>query len=296
MKSIKWKLSGVFCILIFSFSYSQSKSVSKNYFLSDIESIPIVTHEFTSPIWSPDGIKIMLTKNGYNGVFIFDTKNNKLKKINEFNGSGFNATWSTDSKQIFYRKKISDNSYEFNVDAINIGDLQITNKNNIKANAIQSTITASKENDPIVYVNQKTLKIECTNANNSRTWIITNEPGQYYQPILSHDKKRVIVHKEGEMVIYSIFDSKLIKNLGNGIACNWSFDDKKILFFLSEDDGYKITGSDIYIFDVMSYNRINVSKSKNSFELWPNWSDDNKKIIYVDDKSGKIFTANFTEK
>jgi Tol biopolymer transport system component len=264
------------------------------YEIKNIQSITFENH-FTAPIWSPDGTKILVTANGNSGLYvIYLNNNNSIKKINDQQGAGYNASWSEDSKNILYREKIinSDYSSSFVVKSINIETNEISKLLDINPNCIASNYTAKKNNDPIVYTNTKTLLIEAQYLDKSKTWIVTNDSGQYYQAILSPDKTKVVVHKGAEMLVYDINGNGLMSSIGKGIACGWSRDSKKVLYFLDESvDGHQITGSEIYLANADGSSTWQLTNTPDVYEMFPSWSPDNRKIVYSDDKSGKIFIA-----
>jgi len=253
---------------------------------------------YSAPKWSPDGNKLLFTTIGFRGLYVMNLNDkNEIITLNTFSGAGYNAEWSTDSKNILYRHKTTDAKHKsfIEVKSINILNKEIKPQLNINSNGIESNYTAKTNSDPIVYTNTKTLLIEAQTLDKSKKWVVTNNPGQYYQAILSPDKAKVLVHKDGEMFVYAIDGSGLISSLGKGIATSWSSNSKRILFFIGEDDGNKITGSDIYLCNSDGSGRWRLTNTPDIFEMFPSWSPDNKKITFSDDKTGIIYTANLIQ-
>ena len=147
---------------------------------------------------------------------------NEIIKLNTFLGAGYNAEWSTDSKNVFYRHKTTNANHKsfIEVKSINILNNEIKTQPKINPNGIASNYSAKANSAPIVYTNTETLLIEAQTLDKSKKWIVTNNPGQYYQAILSPDKTKVLVHKDGEMFVYAIDGSGLISSLGKGIAAS----------------------------------------------------------------------------
>lgn len=251
---------------------------------------------YSAPKWSPDGNNILFTTIGFKGLYIINlNEKNEIITLNTLPGAGYNAEWSEDSKNVFYRHKttIAESKSFIEVKSIHILNKEIKNQPNINPNGIASNYSANANSAPIVYTNTKTLLIEAQTLDKSKKWIVTNNPGQYYQAILSPDKTKVLVHKDGEMFVYAIDGSGLISSLGKGTANSWSSDCKQILFFIVEDDGHKITGSDLYLCNSDGSGRWRLTNTPDAFEMFPSWSPDNKKIAFSDDKTGIIYTANF---
>jgi len=253
-------------------------------------------NNYSAPKWSPDGNKLLFTTIGFTGLCIINlNEKNEIITLNTLPGAGYSAEWSEDSKNVFYRNKTltADHKSFIEVKSINILNREIKNHPNINPSGIESNCSAKENNAPIVYTNTETLLIEAQTLDKRKKWIITNNPGQYYQAMLSPDKTKVLVHKEGEMFVYAVDGSGLISSLGKGIATDWSTDGKQILFFIGEDDGHKTTGSDLYLCNSNGSGRWRLTNTPDVFEMFPSWSPDNKKIAFSDDKTGIIYTANF---
>ena len=278
-------------VLLSSFIYSQTRSTAL-----ELKNIVALTppNNYSAPKWSPDGKNLLFTTSRFSGLYTVNLNGkNQIITLTTLPGAGYNAEWSDDSKNILYRNKTTgaDNKSLVEVKSIHILNKTIKNLSNINANAIASNYSARVSNAPIVYTNTKTLLIEAQTLDKSKKWIITKEPGQYYQAILSPDKNKVLVHKNGEMLVYAIDGSGLISTLGKGIANSWSSDSKQILFFVSEDDGHQIVGSDLYLCNSDGSGRWRLTNTHDVFEMFPSWSPDNKKIAFSDAKKGIIYTA-----
>ena len=266
------------------------------YKIKDIKAITSENY-YAAPVWSPDGNSILVTEAGYKGLYLIDVSNNKVRKLNDIQGAGYNAVWSLDSKQIYFRNKKENQDYssKLEVNSIDVNSGKISIHPEINPDGLLSYFMAKDTISPIVYTNTKTLLIEAQTFDKSKTWVITKDPGQYYQAILSPDRTKIVLHNRGEMFVYSVDGSGLISSLGRGIACSWSSDSKQILYFLGEDDGHFKTGSELYLCSSDGLNKWKLTNTPDVYEMFPSWSPDNKKIVYSDDKSGKIFIADLVK-
>jgi Tol biopolymer transport system component len=271
----------------------QTKALELSYSLSNLMALT-PPNKYSAPKWSPDGDKLLFTTIGFTGLYIIDLNENEIITLNTLPGAGYNAEWSEDGKSVFYRHKTTNADYTSSIEvkSIHILDRETKNQASINPNGIASNLSAADSSAPIVYTNTKTLLIEAQTLDKSKKWIVTNNPGQYYQAILSPDKTKVLVHRDGEMFVYAIDGSGLISSLGKGIATSWSSDSKQILFFIGEDDGHKTTGSDLYLCNSDGSGRWRLTNTPDDFEMFPSWSPDNKKIAFSNDRTGMIFTAN----
>ena len=277
----------------------QTKNAEFSYALDNIVALTS-PDGYSAPKWSPDGSKILFTKMNYTGLFVIDlTAKNKIIKLNMLRGAGFNATWSDDSKSIYYHHKTADKYKKYKshteVKSINILTGETTEHSdidvNIALNSITSRVSAKSNSDVIVYLDKKTLMVKAQTLDGSKKWDITKD-GRYYGLVLSPDRTKVLVHKNGRMFVYAIDGSGLISSLGRGIANSWSSDGKQILFLIDESkDGHAITGSDLYLTNSDGSQRWQLTNTPYIFEEWPDWSPDNKQIVFSDVKTGTIYIA-----
>ncbi len=264
-----------------------------------LENIQQVTNgeELSMPIWSPDGNQLLAaTVHGMKLRMINLQGNNNILPISDSRGAGFDASWSADGKTVFYRYK--ENEHQIHPE---IKSYSLENKKSAKTmlhpNGLLSASKASKNSDPVIFINVETLGIEAQTKDESSCWNITHDDGQYYRPLLSPDKKTVIVHEKSEMYLYAADGSGMIRHLGTGLASSWSPDGKFVLAFLdTSHDGHTISGSDLYIIDVEAGKLEKFTNTDDLNEMWPNWSSDGSKIAFEDERSGNIFIADIVRK
>lgn len=276
-------LSAIFCVSSFGQKLSNIKKMT-------------TSGNYSNAIMSPNEKFVLLTKPNFKGVYVLDIKAKKITSINNQIGSGYGYCWSNDSKKIYYKEK-KENDFVKNslVKSYDIKSKKVLVHNKINHNYINSIINAKDSNDIIVYTNTMTLKIEGKKLNSDKSWIITNDDGQYYNPILSNDMKKVIVHKGADIFVFNSDGTGLLKKVGTGIATGWSQDDRFIIGFLDESiDGHQVSNSDLYCFDFINGNTKKITSTENLFEMYPSFYSNGNKIIFSDDKSGKIYTADIT--
>lgn len=243
---------------------------------------------FTNPVASPDGKYVLLTQEHNHGVFLLDLETNEINPISTKEGIGYGYTWDLDS-QTFYFKEKGEKEYFSNsrVKAYSIKDKRAT-QIDLNHNLLPSF---NGKNEIVVHTNPFTLQIEATNLKTQKKWSITNDEGQYYNAILSHDGKKVAVHKAADIWVYNIDGSDKGKLIGQGIATSWSTDDKYLIGFLDESlDGHSISNSEILLFDVENARTKKLTSTENQFEMFPSLFGENQ-VIFSDEKSGKIYVS-----
>lgn len=128
-------------------------------------------------------------------------------------------------------------------------------------------MSAKSNKDVIVYLDQNTRMVKAHTLGGSKQWNVTND-GQYYGLILSPDRAKIIVHKNGKVFVYASDGSGLISSLGEGIANSWSPDEKNILFFIDEiTDGHSISGSELYLINSDGSQKWQLTHTLNIFEM-----------------------------
>ncbi|WP_299213685.1 hypothetical protein [uncultured Aquimarina sp.] len=284
MKTTKLIVCIVICALFSSIVQSQIISNSK----------PITNEgEYSTPVWSPDGQKILFTDNHNDALYVLKIGTKpKISKVKSAQGIGYLANWTPDSKNIIFRAKPKGGTFsDVQVKSINLK----TRKEKILKDVHPNSTKINKSNkDLIVYINQETLKLEAKEGINGTPWIISKEDGQFYHPIVSPDQQSVIVHNGPMIYLYSIYKSQERKELGVGIASSWLPDSKGVITFEDQsNDGHNVTSSDLYFVSTISLNKKQLTSTKDRIEMWGDVSPDGKRIAFSDEKTGKIFIADF---
>lgn len=275
-------------LLVLSLCLSSWSHYCQN--LSDIK--PVTTKGiYSNPIVSPTQEYVLLTGPKFDGVYLLNLKTQNTTPISKVAGSGYGYSWSEDGNSFFYKEK-KENDYVSNSEVI---CYNIKTKSSQKVAINHNYLPSYKGNTPgnnlVIFTNITTLKIEAKDLNTSKSWIVTNDEGQFYNALLSHDGKKVAVHNGAEIYIYNSDGSGLISKIGTGIATSWSKDDKYLIGFMDESkNGHEVSNSDLYLYDVKTSKSEKITTTDNAFEMFPSFFDTDK-IIFADDKTGQIFTS-----
>ena len=73
------------------------------------------------------------------------------------------------------------------------------------------------------------------------------------------------------------------------ITPHWSPDNKRLVYTISEDNGHQFTSSDIYIINIETMEKINITNSTEKLEMHPDWSPNGKYITFDESLSGMIY-------
>lgn len=245
---------------------------------------------YSNPVVSPDENYALLTEEHLKGVFLLNLKNNTIKQISDKDGSGYSYSWNATGNEFYFREK-DEKDYFSNAKVVsyNIATKKLTQLSDIYPNYLPSY--KGQSSDIVVYTNLTTLKIEAKNLKTSKSWIITNEDGQYYNALLSHDGKKVAVHRGADIYVYDIEGKTKGLKIGTGIATGWSEDDRYLIGFLDESrDGHSVSNSDLYLFDATAEKPVKLTSTEDKIEMFPCFYGTNK-VMFSDDKTGKIYTS-----
>ncbi len=253
------------------------------------QEISALNTDFHYAVISPDGKFCLVSYEGYVGLEIYDVKTaKKMATIHKTARIGYGATWSADSKKIYYKEK----NPETKKTEVKEFILQSSETNvlpNIHPSTLQSFVNAKEKDDPIIVINPKTLAFEIhTLGGDILKAIQPTAGGGYYQPLLSPDKSTLIVHSGSKMYWVNVQTFE-IKEIQDGIATSWFPDSKHFLYFLDESkDGHEITGSDIYLYNIETRQSKKITHTNQEIEMWPQLTNDGKMFSCVNARSGKV--------
>lgn len=245
---------------------------------------------YSSPIVSPSNKHALLTTPNFAGVYLLDLTSNKITQISKVAGSGYGYSWAKDGNTFYFKEK-KENDYVSNsvLKSYTISNKKVENHNDLNHNFLPSFTGYS--NDVVVYTNIKTLKIEAKDLKSSKSWIVTTDDGQFYNALLSNDKTKIVVNKGADLFVYNVDGSGKAIKIGTGIATSWSKNDLYVLGFMDESkDGHEVSNSDLYLFDITNKISKKITSTDAVFEMYPSFYDGDK-IIFVDDKTGQLYTS-----
>lgn len=246
---------------------------------------------YTNPVFSPNGKYVLLSGEHLKGVYLLTMADKSVKQVSALQGSGYAYSWDSSGNSFYYREKPEGGYFsESNVFSYDIASGK-KSKQDINHNLLPSYHGASEKSNTIaVYTNPKTLQIEAQDLQTSKSWVVTGREGQYYNAILSNNGRQVAVHNGADIYVFPVDGSTEGKKVGTGIATGWSSDDKYLIGFLDEsEDGHNVSNSDLYLFDTENIRTRKLTDTEVLFEMYPTMHDN--KIIFADDKTGRLFIS-----
>lgn len=233
---------------------------------------------FIMPQWSPDGTRISFSKQKFDTLFMVDMDQKNVKTLVQGPFVGYASKWSADGSRLFFRKL----GQEFTAPLTQAVTLDGKNVQATHRSVLDDVLRLSVKDDRI-YLEKKSAQAFYFNS----PTLITDGEDRYFAPALSPDGKYVCY--EGIATGIYIMDTETGEKIhvGRGNHPIWSFDSQYIVFDITEDDGQQLTGGELFIYDVMSNEIIQLTDTKHIIEQHPTLSPDNSKVAF--DAGGAIF-------
>lgn len=266
---------------------------------TDIASVTLSNEEIIStdqflmsPQWSPDDSQLLASGEANNGIFIYSLATNELNQISNLKGSGYRPSWSPEGDFILFRYKDQMEIFsQYETHSAFLNGKKRKLEQAIDPFTLFTLIGDKKNNDVGIIYNRQTLQVEGRFNDGNESWLITPGTGVFYHPVLSPNRKFVLVHSKSKMFVYASDGSGLIAELGQGLGTTWSPNSKQIIFTIDEsEDGHYTTGAELYYTD-LSGNRIQLTETPDRIEGWPNWSHDGKHLAFSDAMTGELIIS-----
>jgi Tol biopolymer transport system component len=279
---------------------------------------------FMNPRWSPDGKKLAFTESKYKGIWVLELQNGNFIQVTDEVGAGFGFRWSHDSNEILCRVSKQENYRRYH--AVKVFNLvtskvqQLTDyrtlmtslpnwfegarkvylasNNGLEIFEVEDRARLEKakekiHNQKIYYTNKNGFKIH---ENIGSASIKKPVDGQILNAEISPDGTKIAFEILGGNMYVLDLKTKTTKDLGKGYHPQWSPDSRKIVYMITEDDGYQYIKSDIYIINIDGKTKTNLTNTNDRLEQHPSWSPDGKTIAFDELNSGKIFVIKIAEK
>lgn len=225
---------------------------------------------FIAPRWSPDGLQLMFSKPGYNGVYTMGVDGGLINQVTDREGAGFKAKWGDDG----------------NIEThANTGETQAFKSDGTPVDA------AAYENDSsLVGAFTKDDTVYLRKAPGEAPQAITDGDDRYYGGVLSPDGKYIAYNGLSTgLYIKPVDGSGPPVSLGEGYSPSWLPDGSGVVYNISQDDGHNITGSDLFLATPDGSTISNLTQTDDVAELNPTPSPDGTHITYEID--GVIYVA-----
>ena len=290
---------------------------------------------YMAPVFSPDGKKLAVSTLNLKGIIVNDLTDNSLKILTEDEGAGFRFSWSPDSKKIVYlARKFENGKTENTIKLVDVDNGRIfeltkggvgaslpsfTQENeiiysykgtlikqkmesldaeevvleNVPANIVIQTVSGEK----LIIEDDEGIKTIDKNGLNRKT-IVKNGAKDFAGNVkCSLDSRKILfsnnIGTEDHLFVYD-FENEKTTDLGEGFSGQW-MPDGRIVYCLIKNNGLVNTASELYIINSDGTGKLKITDTTDQIEVQPSISPDGKSIVYLDEKSGKIFFGDLKE-
>jgi Tol biopolymer transport system component len=221
--------------------------------------------EFISPRWSPDGLSILVSRPGFQGVYILDPATGEIRKVSDENG--YNATWTADGRVAIK------------------GDAGTTylNADGSTAESGESTppVRSWSENDTIYIAGRDGQPVALTGTDD-----------RYFNPVTSPDGRYVVYQGlVNGLYIASTDGSSAPRWIGRGGNPSWMPDGSGFVFDRTTDDGHMLNSGNLIHLDLQTNQISNLTASDNSINQMPQVSPNGRWIMY--ESGGQVIVGSF---
>ncbi|GAB4322194.1 MAG: hypothetical protein Kow0059_17160 [Candidatus Sumerlaeia bacterium] len=224
--------------------------------------------EFIAPRWSPDGLQILASRPGFDGVWLIPAGGGEPVLVAD--GNGYNARWTTDGK------------------------IEITDEDGrirrFTTEGVLETIEEPSEEPPPVYSENDTIWVKP--AEGGSPFPLTGGDDRYFNPVLSPDGRYIVYQglQTGLYVVRADGSGQPVY-IGRGNNPVWLPDSSGILFDVTADDGHNLIEGDIYFADVDGRERTNLTEGDGVISERPSVSPDGRRVSY--EANGDLYVSVF---
>lgn len=118
-----------------------------------------------------------------------------------------------------------------------------------------------------------------------------------FDPTISPDGKEMLYRRKGDKGLsWAIMNTDGSNKRGvgfDGERISWSPDGKYILLDAVQDDGHRLTSSDVWVVNKSNSEQERITESSELLAMEPSWSPDGKRIVFVHRVTGEIVITDF---
>ncbi|MBN1154553.1 PD40 domain-containing protein [candidate division KSB1 bacterium] len=280
-------------------------------------------YSFMQPRWSPDGSKIAVTADRYNGIWIAEADGSGMSQLTDDQSAGYGFEWSSDSKAIISRIAQYEGFRRYN--AIKMYDVSTgASKLLSDVRTSMSGLPQWFDNDQkVIIFSDNVLEIFETGRNvsslnkskrassvfflkddyigkadlDSKEIIdlapVENE--RYLNLTMSPDQSKLAFEVMGGSMYVINTDGTGLIDLGTGFRPQWAPDSRHLVYMVTQDDGHQYVSSDIQIIDIYTKEISRLSFATDKLEMNPSWSPQGDKIAFDVMDEGKVYVIELTK-
>jgi hypothetical protein len=216
---------------------------------------------FISPKWAPDGLQLMFSKAGFEGIYSTGLMGGELAQVTNKENVGFNAKWNQDG------------SIETKT---NTGEKQ---KFNPDGSPVDSPETIVDENQVGPYTKDDAVYYRANPGEAPLT--IAQGEDRYYGGVVSPDGKHIVYNGLSTGLYIAPLDgSSPPVSLGQGHSPSWLPDGSGVVYSVLEDDGHNVVAGDLFLATPDGSTISNLTQTPGQIENYPTVNPDGSLIAF----------------
>jgi hypothetical protein len=288
---IRNKICLFILLLVPLISYPQEIKVLKSERIAKSLNGPL-----TSSAVSPDGNSLLITGEGFRGLYLYDLRNGRSKLICSDPGAGYKPVFSSNGDKIWYRSdeysgmmKYSSMT-EYDITSGKSKIIQEKSRNlspplivndrlvySVEGKQVKNT-AALKSGEEGVYVVLEDL-VPVIYINGTGKKLKPNGEGNYIWVSLSPDRTRLLYNFQGTSAWVCDLEGNIIASAGRINSPHWLNNDL-IVGMNDRDDGYRVLSSDIVCYSLKSGKTSLLTDTRDTIEMYPMPFPGGERIVY----------------
>lgn len=219
--------------------------------------------EFIAPRWSPDGLEVLVSRPGYNGLYTVGSEGGGINQVSDKEGIGFSGAWDEDG--LISAKRPDGEKQRYNSDGTPVDAVTFEN---------DSSIVGTYTKDDTVFYRA---------APGEAAVPVSQGEDRYYGGVVSPDGKYIAYNGVlSGIYIQPVDGSAPPVRIGHGSNPVFMPDSSGIVFSYAEDDGHYLVNGDLYHTNLDGSSISNLTNNSPGIEVNPHISPDGRRIAYED--------------
>ncbi|MFH1810316.1 MAG: N-acetylmuramoyl-L-alanine amidase [Pseudomonadota bacterium] len=232
----------------------------------------ILDGEVTAPVLSPRGDQIAFTTDNLRGLYLVDTSAGTVTTVSTRERAGYHPEWTADGSAIALR--LADRPHA--AEPLELVSPQGRFRGPLTLHPTRQAV--AREDSVWLFEDKHEI-------------LVAADDDKYFAPLLSPDGQHLVYSGISTgLFVLRIADGYRV-SLGQGSHARFSQDGRWLVFDRSEDDGQRLTGSDLHRTDLRHprYRTENLTRTPGLIEQFPSLSADGRTLAFVVD--GQLWIA-----
>jgi Tol biopolymer transport system component len=268
---------------------------------------------FMNLVWSPSGERLVVTGPGYGGIWLLNRNGDGLRQITDAPSAGFGMMWSPGGEALLTRvARYEDRRRRDAVAVFDVaeGERELLTDYRSQMPALpqwspsgqrvvlpgvgdapevlqtERTAAPSSQSD-VLYASGSSIRAAQPETGSART-VASRESGRVLNVTPSPDGSKIAYEVMGGPLVVMDADGANRVEIGRGGDPSWSPDGEWVAFVRTEDDGHRITASELHAARADGSARAQLTDTPDRLEMRPAWSPGGDTIAF-DDHEGTVW-------